>query len=200
MTSQADPQQAPQTARARAKAERRHEILAAAARLMAEHGFHGVRLDDIGTEVGISGPAVYRYFSSKDEALAEMLLDISARLRDGGQAVVDAGGEPRDVLAALIAGHVAFVVAEPDLISVQFRDLGLLAAGPRRRVQALQRQYVEAWVQTLRAERPELEETAARAQVHAVFGLLNSSPRLPRLPTDQVCALLSRMARAALSA
>ena len=41
---------APLTPRAQAKAQRRVEILVAAARLMARRGFHGVRLDDIGAD------------------------------------------------------------------------------------------------------------------------------------------------------
>ena len=96
------------TPRAQAKARRRDEILVAAARLMARRGFHAVRLDDIGAEVGISGPGMYRYFSSKEDVLAEMLLDISRRLRDGGRAAVERGGGPAEVLDALLPRYVVY--------------------------------------------------------------------------------------------
>ncbi|MFV0459143.1 MAG: TetR/AcrR family transcriptional regulator [Actinomycetales bacterium] len=188
------------TARARAKAERRREILQATARLMAQRGFHAVRLEDIGTQVGISGPAVYRYFSSKEDALAEMLVDISQRLRDGGTAAVASGGGPGEVLEALIAVHVDFVLTEPDLISVQFRDLESLPPQPHRQVRSLQREYVQLWVDALERLRPELAPGEAGTHVHAVFGLLNSSPRLPALPSAQAREVLTRMARAALEA
>lgn len=190
----------PPTARALAKAQRRREILVAAARLMARHGFHGVRLSDIGTEVGVSGPALYRHFASKDEALAEMLLDISQRLHAGARAAMAAGDDPETTLNALIGVHVDFVVTEPDLISVQFQDLRSLASEPRERVRALQREYVGWWVSTLRELRPELAEPEARALVHATFGLLNSTPRIPRLPEHELRAVMTRMARAALAA
>lgn len=190
----------PPTARALAKAQRRREILVAAARLMARHGFHGVRLSDIGTEVGVSGPALYRHFASKDEALAEMLLDISQRLHAGARAAMAAGDDPETTLNALIGVHVDFVVTEPDLISVQFQDLRSLASEPRERVRALQREYVGWWVSTLRELRPELAEPEARALVHATFGLLNSTPRIPRLPEQELRAVMTRMARAALAA
>lgn len=170
----------------------------AAARLMARRGFHAVRLDDIGAEVGISGPGMYRYFPAKEDVLAEMLLDISRRLRDGGAAAVDRGGEPAAMLDALLAVHVNFVATEPDLISVQFRDLGALPAGPRHEVRRLQREYAEMWVEALVQLRPELAAVEARAHVHAVFGLLNSSPRLPAMEEAALRRVLTAMASAAL--
>jgi len=188
------------TARARAKAERRAEILAAAARLMARRGYRAVRLDDIGAEVGVSGPAMYRHFASKEDVLAEMLLDISARLHDAGRAAVLAGGGPVAVLDALLDVHVDFVATEPDLVSVHFRDLDSLPEGPRHEVRLLQRRYAEMWVEALAEVRPELPVSSARAHVHAVFGLLNSAPRLPAMPEAELRELLSSCARAALAA
>lgn len=68
----------------------------------------------------------------------------------------------------------------------------------------LQRQYVELWVETLRAFYPDLAEPAARSAVHSVFGLLNSTPHLGRpgpLPGRGATAeLLHRMARGAFAA
>lgn len=188
------------TARSRAKAERRAEILTAAARLMARRGFHAVRLDDIGAEVGISGPGMYRHFRNKEDVLAEMLLDISRRLESGGAAVEKRGGTADEMLDGLIAVHVDFVVTEPDLISVQFRDLGTLHPEPRNQVRTLQRGYAERWVSVLCRIRPELEPALARTRVHAVFGLLNSSPRLPAIDTPVLRDVLTKMARAALAA
>lgn len=186
------------TPRAQAKARRRGEILVAAARLMARRGFHAVRLDDIGAEVGISGPGMYRYFPAKEDVLAEMLQGISRRLRDGGAAAMAGGGGPAELLDALLAVHVDFVATEPDLISVQFRDLGALPVAPRHEVRRLQREYAEMWVEVLMRLRPELGPVDARAHVHAVFGLLNSSPRLPAMAEADLRRLLTAMAAAAL--
>ena len=52
--------------------DRRSQILDVAARLFAERGFHGVSVGDIGKAVGVSGPALYKHFDSKDAVLAEM--------------------------------------------------------------------------------------------------------------------------------
>lgn len=198
----ADPDPTPTTRRGRAKAARRTELLAAAARLMARRGFVAVRLEDIAAEVGISGPAMYRHFASKNDVLDELLLDISERLFTGGQEVAEKGGAPADVLRSLVEFHIDVLVTKPDLIAIQDRDLDSLTPDANHRVRSLQRRYVENWVQVLvaataAAGRP-LTVEEARVRTHAAFGLLNSSPRLPEFDVTRLRALLTDMALAAL--
>ncbi|GAA4394014.1 TetR/AcrR family transcriptional regulator [Tsukamurella soli] len=184
------------TPRERAKAARRRELLAAAARLMAERGFAGVRLEDIGAEAGVSGPAMYRHFSGKQAVLAALLVEISEHLYAGGREVVEREPDPRAALAELVDFHVDFAVTEPDLIRVQYRDLWSLAVDDAHRVRQLQRRYVETWAAEL--TRVGGEVVVNRARVHAVFGLLNAAPSLPVLPVDELRELLRSMAVAAL--
>ena len=131
----------PTTPRGRAKAARRAEILAAAARLMARSGFAGVRLEDIGAAVGISGPAMYRHFESKSALLDEMLVDISERLLAGAHDAIAAGGPAGEVLVRLIDFHIDVLVTKPDLITVQDRDLSSLTPAANHRVRLLQRRF-----------------------------------------------------------
>lgn len=199
----ADAESAPrQTRREQAKAARRTELLEAAARQMAERGFSSVRLEDIGRAVGVSGPAMYRHFTSKTDLLDEMLVDISERLHDGGAEVVARGGAPADTLLDLIGFHIDVLVTKPDLIVVQDRDLSSLTPAANHRVRSLQRRYVEQWVDVVLADAAErgrtLDRDEARVRVHAMFGLLNSSPRLPDFPEHRLRALLTAMATAAL--
>lgn len=177
---------------------RREQILAAAAELFARHGFHGVGIDDIGSAVGISGPALYRHFRSKDAMLGEMLTSISEILLAGGQARVERTGTPMAILGELVRFQVDFALDNPALITVQERNLGNLTDPDRRRVRALQRRYVEVWVDAIRAAVPETDEPTARAAAHAVFGLINSTPHSRYLDRDQMALLLRGMALAAL--
>ncbi|WP_234353865.1 TetR/AcrR family transcriptional regulator [Gordonia iterans] len=198
----ADPDPTPTTRRGQAKAARRTELLAAAARLMARRGFVAVRLEDIAAEVGISGPAMYRHFASKNDVLDELLLDISERLFTGGEEVAEKGGAPADVLRSLVEFHIDVLVTKPDLIAIQDRDLDSLTPDANHRVRSLQRRYVENWVQVLvaataAAGRP-LTVEEARVRTHAAFGLLNSSPRLPPFDEARLRTVLADMALAAL--
>ncbi|MBA3906609.1 MAG: TetR/AcrR family transcriptional regulator [Pseudonocardiales bacterium] len=176
---------------------RRAQILAVAAQLFAKHGFHGVTIADLGAAVGVSGPALYRHFPSKEALLAEMLVGISEHLLAGGQDRA-ASGTPRDVLTALIEFQADFALREPELIVVQDRDLANLPPDSRHQVRQLQRRYVEIWVDALRRLRPDLTEEAARVAAHGTFGLLNSTPHTGRGP--EAVTLLRRMAINALLA
>ncbi|TDC74927.1 TetR/AcrR family transcriptional regulator, partial [Streptomyces hainanensis] len=169
---------------ARTATARREQILREASRLFAERGFHGVGVDEIGAAVGISGPALYRHFAGKDAMLTELLVGISSRLRDGGVRRVAeaaaAGRPPLATLDALIAGHIDFALDDRALITLHDRELDWLPEEDRKRVRRLQREYVELWVAVARDAYPALPEPSARAAVHAVFGLLNSTRRLSR--------------------
>ena len=54
--------------------ERREEILNAAQKAFLKYGINKITLDDIAQECGVKKTALYYYFKSKDEILAEMLL------------------------------------------------------------------------------------------------------------------------------
>ena len=77
------------------RVSRREQILETAAELFAAKGFHGVSVGEIGRACGISGPALYKHFPSKDAVLAAMLVDISQRLLDEGQAAWPRPTTPR---------------------------------------------------------------------------------------------------------
>ena len=179
---------------------RREQILRTAARLFARHGFHGVSIAELGAAVGVSGPAIYRHFPGKEALLGEMLIGISERLRDGGRSRAAQLDDPAELLAGLVDFQLDFSLTEPELITVQDRDLANLRPADRSRVRALQREYVEVWVDALRRLHPALPLEEARVSAHAAFGLLNSTPYSAFRGTDptRAAAQLRRMARAAL--
>lgn len=191
------------TPRGRAKADRREALLAAAAALFAEHGFARVSLEDLGAAVGISGPAVYRHFDSKQAVLAALLVGVSEELLSGGQSVVAAAASDAEALGSLIRFHVDFALSNPDVIRVQDRDLSSLLDTDRHAVRTLQRGYVELWVSVLERVHPSADAAALRIRAHATFGLINSTPHSARTPrdanTDDTRAILEQMALAGLS-
>lgn len=188
----------------KATENRRDQILREAARLFAERGFHGVGVDEIGAAVGISGPGLYRHFAGKDAMLAELLVGISGRLLTAGKARVAGASDPAGALDALVRGHIDFALDDRPLITLHDRELDRLRDSDRKLVRQLQRQYVEQWVEVVRQVRPAAPEPQVRAAVHAVFGLLNSTPHLGAhtgLPDrNDTAALLRRLALGALTA
>jgi AcrR family transcriptional regulator len=177
---------------------RREQILATAAELFAQKGFHGVSIAELGAACGFSGPALYRHFRSKDAVLAEMLVSISDELLSVGLQRVQDSAAPKEALNSLIDWHVTFALDHKALIVVQDRDWAALPLEAREKVRETQRKYVDVWVRQLRTLDPDLTAKRGRAKVHAAFGLLNSTPHSGFLAAEEMRGLLSGMAARAL--
>jgi AcrR family transcriptional regulator len=176
-------------------------MLASAARLFAEHGFRGVGINDIGAAAGVSGPALYRHFASKEAILERLLLDVSEQLLAGGSVRSVRAENPDDALSQLVDWQVEFALANPDLIVIQERDLACLSSEAGRSVRKVQRAYVEIWVKAVLERDGNVDVELARTAVHAAIGLINSTPHSVRQPADaETRALLARMALASLQA
>ncbi len=181
-----------------APATRREQILATAATLFASRGFHGVSVVDIGAACGVSGPALYKHFASKDQVLADMLVSISERLLEVGRHRVAGSEGPADAVRRLIGWHVDFALHHQALIIVQDRDWSSLPDDARETVRGLQRSYVDLWAEQLCALDDALDTAAAHARAHATFGLINSTPHSGLLPEPAMMTLLTQMAERAL--
>src|SRR5919112_5705244 len=177
---------------------RRTQILDTAAALFAERGFHGVSVVELGAACGISGPALYKHFPSKDAMLAEMLVKISEQLLRVGRERVTAASDSRAALRALVDWHVDFALHHKPLIVVQDRDWASLPHQARERVRTLQREYIDLWAGRLQEVHPDLSQQRARAMARAAFGLINSTPHSATLPEPEMRLLLGQMAVRAL--
>lgn len=204
----APPPLAPHLGRSEAKAARRSALLRSAAGLFAERGFAGVSMEDLGTAVGMSGPAVYRHFPSKQAVLAALLVGVSEDLLAGGTREVERAHDSALALRALVRFHVAFALDDPDVIRIQDHDLDSLAPDDRRAVRTLQRRYVERWVDVLTTLHPAIPTAELRVRALAGFGLINSASHSTSLGNNEtgaadreaVRSTLERMALAALLA
>jgi AcrR family transcriptional regulator len=76
------PAPGPPPMRERYRAHVRHEVKQAALRQLAESGPAAVSISAIGKQLGMSGPALYRYFASRDELLTELTIDAYHDLAD----------------------------------------------------------------------------------------------------------------------
>jgi AcrR family transcriptional regulator len=104
-----------QTIRERYRAQVRDEAKQAALAQLAQGGPAAVSISAIGKQLGVSGPALYRYFASRDELLTELVIDAYDDLAESlaeaaGQA---AGQDPRDRLEATARAYRAWALAQP---------------------------------------------------------------------------------------
>ncbi|MFF3171585.1 TetR/AcrR family transcriptional regulator [Streptomyces sp. NPDC057900] len=110
----AEAQQGP---RARYREQTRAEIKEAALRQLADGGVAALALTRIAKDMGLSGPALYRYFASRDDLLHALIRDAydDAASAIGAAAArsVDAAQSPRERLRALAVAYRAWAVGEP---------------------------------------------------------------------------------------
>jgi AcrR family transcriptional regulator len=101
--------------RERYRAQVRAEVKQAALRQLAESGPAGLSVSAIGKELGVSGPALYRYFAGRDELLTELVIDAYDDLADALRAATSsaASQEPRAQFEALARAYRAWALAEP---------------------------------------------------------------------------------------
>lgn len=184
--------------RATQKANRRAELLRRAATLFAERGFASVSTVELGEAVGMSGPALYNYFASKDALLAELLEDASTRLLDEARSIVALDESPATTLDLLIRFHLDFATTDPDIIRLQDRELARLPDNANHDVRSLQRQYVQLWDKVLAALRPAMSEDERQTRLLGTFGLLNSTPHSAGPSGGDAGRILARMASDAL--
>lgn len=108
------PGREPATMRERFRAQVRDEAKKAALRQLAQSGPCGVSISAIGRELGVSGPALYRYFASRDELLTELVIDayhdLVAALR---VAVHQTPGQRLARFEALARAHRSWALAQP---------------------------------------------------------------------------------------
>ncbi len=90
----ATPVPQPPTMRERYRAQVRGEVKQAALGQLAESGPDGLSVSAIGKQLGVSGPALYRYFASRDELLTELVIDAYHDLADALGAAADQRGRP----------------------------------------------------------------------------------------------------------
>ena len=154
---------------------RQREILDLAAELFARRGYHNVSVKDIGEAVGISGPALYKHFSSKNEILVQLFEGAADGLLHQAQDITSATVHAPAALAALVHNHVAFALAHRWLIALFAQESQNLPTAAGRRNRLSQRRYIGEWIHTLGECRPELAEYEAREMVLAAMAVIHSA-------------------------
>jgi tetracycline repressor-like protein/WHG domain-containing protein len=93
----------------------RQEVKETALRQLAEAGLGGLSISAIGKQLGVSGPALYRYFASRDDLLTKLVIDayhdLANALAVAASHVPD--DNPRNRFEALARAYRRWARAEP---------------------------------------------------------------------------------------
>jgi AcrR family transcriptional regulator len=179
---------APAVPHLRTPASRREQLLAAAARAFRRNGYAGVSIDDIGAEVGVVGPAIYRYFDTK----AGILVAATNRFYEW-QALEVARALSRpardaDVFDALVEGYVRLAVRSIDLLAVSLTENHYLPEDERDRFDRIREENTLEWQRWISATRDDLDEATSLTLVHMSKGIVHDLVRIPHLYREPTLA------------
>ncbi|HZN16238.1 MAG TPA: TetR/AcrR family transcriptional regulator [Acidimicrobiales bacterium] len=179
---------------------RREMILEAAAQLFFDRGFAATGIDDIGTAVGVTGPAFYRHFKSKHDLLVALVERAVERLQSVvDRALDEADGDAERALQLMAEFGAAACVDDGPLTAIYTQEARDLQPDERTRLNRLHRRMRDAWVRTLGELRPHLSEDELRLAIHAISGLQTSVATYHGdLPPERQREVLARMTLSAL--
>ncbi|GLZ53390.1 TetR family transcriptional regulator [Actinomycetospora sp. NBRC 106378] len=134
------------TGRGAKSARTRRRVVDAAAHVLVRRGYAGTRLSDVAEVAQVQAPAIYYYFSSRDELIEEAVAVGLARARTlVEEALAEANGSPLDRLRVAVAAHLSTLLTHSDHARGAIRTVPQLPESMRARHRQAERDYIDIW-------------------------------------------------------
>lgn len=157
----------------------RERILAAAAATLSAKGYSESRLTEIAVAAQLRPPAVYYYFESRDDLVAEVMRVGQVRVREHVETamrLLAPSTTPIDRVDAAVEAHLRVQLQLSDFANAVTRNAGHVPPAVRKTLQRESEAYHSVWRDLLHEARlagqirDDLDETIARM---LVIGALN---------------------------
>jgi AcrR family transcriptional regulator len=148
--------------------ERFDHLLAQAARVFAERGYHSTTMRNLASASGMSLAGMYYYVRGKEDLLNLIQERCFTQVLDGAVRAVGAARDPVERLQAFIRHHVTFFAQHMAEMKVLSHE-----PGGARSVSVLKRRYVDLLEQLLRDAAPEDATVDRNAAAYVLFGMMN---------------------------
>jgi TetR/AcrR family transcriptional regulator, cholesterol catabolism regulator len=158
----------------------RRRLLDAAAHVLAEKGFAGMRLSDVGEVAGVQAPAIYYHFSNKEDLATEVFVAGLIRCRVTLENTLKAreDDDPLERLAIAIDAHLRMTARQSDYARAwMHRITGDVPAQVQELCQPDERAYARVWTRLItEAKEAGLlrDDIDAKVAQQLVVGALNA--------------------------
>jgi AcrR family transcriptional regulator len=120
---------------------RRAEMVAVAARLFSERGYHGTSMQHLADALGLQRGSLYAHIGSKEELLFDVVNEGADRFLERGADAAAGPGRPAAKLRALLVGHVETAIEHLDAATVFLNEWRYLSHDLRSVVQDKRDRY-----------------------------------------------------------
>lgn len=160
---------------------RREQLLSAATELFHRQGFNAVTMEEIGAAAGISGPSVYKHFSSKGALVYAIGRRAADRLALDAERALRTSVDEAEALRRLVESYVHALSGSSELTVGLSIDRANVPERDRAELVRVQRDYVAQWVDLLLTTRPESNPREAKITIHAALTIANDLTRTRRV-------------------
>ncbi len=101
--------------------QRQEQIINEAIKIINRKGYSGLSIRELAQNVGISEPAIYRHFHSKEEIILG-ILDRLVRFGEQIQQKLISISDPKEKIKQLVRTHLEFLEKNPQMTSVIFSE------------------------------------------------------------------------------
>ena len=144
--------------------ERQEAILAAAQTLIAEKGVDAVSMADLAKSTGLSRPAIYQYFASKDHVLAELVINEMADLSNAIERHIEGLKDPMERIRIWIHYSLAHLASAEHRI-IREISIASLPEDSRGMINAMHGHFMTALLSPVR----EIGIRDVTATAHLIF-------------------------------
>lgn len=102
--------------------ERQIEIIEAASKRIDSHGIQSLTTKNLAADIGLSEPALYRHFKSKDDILVHLLDYFKHKMQSRIEEVTKGEEKGADELRAIFYAQLEVLAAKPAIVSVIFSE------------------------------------------------------------------------------
>jgi AcrR family transcriptional regulator len=182
--------------------DRKAAILTASAELFAGREFVAVGVDDIAATVGVTGPAIYRHFESKDVLFAAVLEEAMSNF---ASALEGATKDPSYTLESVVQAIASGIGDNPEAITAYLHERWRLDQ-PSPSMLKTERRVHLVWNRAIAKYQPDLEKFRVEVRQRALVGALAlgarhhsgvSRPRLEELLVASGVAIMNAERRGA---
>jgi TetR/AcrR family transcriptional regulator, cholesterol catabolism regulator len=154
---------------------RRDNLLAKAAQLFREKGYHATTMKDIAAELEILPGSLYHHIESKESLLLEIMRRGIEVLMERVRPIATSDLPPELKLRELIRIHVVSIAEHPDVLSVFLHELKSLPRGRRGEQMQLRDEYDRLLSAILEEgiARKIFRPVSPRVITFAILGMLN---------------------------